>query len=116
MIFFTIPRIPNVEPLAMLRFMMVIMSCAPSEIFAPSVHSPAALPTARPKTNGVNLEDFHLTNNLNEDIAWVLVGLTVDDNHELAKENVPDTSINFALDLFTGLYQGQKWHWDGHYQ
>ena len=65
----------------------------------------------------VGREGLHLTNDLDEDIARVReLGLTVNDNCEPAKENMPSTCNNFVMDPTTSLYQGQKWNWDGHCQ
>lgn len=66
-IFLMTPSTPNVILWAAIRFAKILTSCDPPKLYAPSAQSPAA----RSHINGVNLEDFHCTNDLDEDIARI---------------------------------------------
>jgi hypothetical protein len=115
--FYTTPSIQDVKLWAAIGFTKVLTSCDPLNVFACAAPSMTAVSTALTDGNGVDLEDFHRTNTHDEDIALVCeLGLTVDDDHEPAEENIPSTRSNFQMGPTTSLYQGQRWNWDGHCQ
>ena len=108
-VFFTTPSIPDVEVWAVIGFTKVVTSFDPSKVFAPATTSTTAASTDLPSMADVDCEGLHLTNNLDEDIARVHeLGLTVNDNCEPAKENMPSTCDNFVMDPKTSLYEGKK--------
>lgn len=52
--------------------------------------------------------------NVAEDIAFVRgQGLEVDDDNEPAPENIPTADAPAPVDANAGLYEGQKWGWEG---
>jgi hypothetical protein len=118
-VFFRSESIHDVELHASKRYTKVVRE-GPQELFwnvetPPNLTTHAIvnpLPGKNPEGDTVEDYTFTRTGDLREDIAQVRAqGLEVDDDNEPAPENVPTTNI--SVDPTTGLFQGQRFHWNG---
>jgi hypothetical protein len=88
-----------------------ILECRNPTKLAHSCHH-ESLPCKNPEGDAVKDYTFTGTGNLCEDIAQVRAqGLKVDNVNEPVPENVP--TMNISVDPTTGLFQGQRFHWNG---
>jgi hypothetical protein len=118
-VFFRSDSIPGVE-LHASKYYVKVMQEGPQEHFR-NIETPPnwpthaivnSLPCENPEGDTVEDYTFTSTGNLCEDIAQVCAqGLDVDDDNKPALENVP--TMNISVDPTTGLFQGQRFHWNG---